>query len=116
MEVRRARHGGSGRGVAHDRTARRGSARRGSVRPRGSAPPVLVGERREGWRAFLRVEPAGSRLVSLSAAPLQHDPSGVCDPEVRYIVVLRPAVEDTEVAGPTGFGGVIARSPAMGDV
>ena len=77
---------------------------------------VLAGERREGWRASLRVEPSGSRLVSVSAAPLQHDPSGVCDPEVRYIVVLRPAEEDPEAAGPTAFGGVIARSRSMADV
>ncbi len=77
---------------------------------------VLAGERREGWRASLRVDPAGSRLVSVSAAPLQHGLSGVCDPEVRYIVVLRPAEEDAEAAGPTGFGGVIARSRAMANV
>ncbi len=77
---------------------------------------LLAGERREGWRASLRVEPAGSRLVSVTAAPLQHDPSGVCDPQVRYIVVLRPAEEDAEAAGPTAFGGVIARSRRMSDV
>jgi len=77
---------------------------------------VVDGERREGWRASLRVEPSGSRLVSVSAAPLEHGPSGVCDPEVRYIVVLRPAEEDLEAAGPTGFGGVIARSRPMADV
>ena len=77
---------------------------------------LLAGERREGWRASLRVEPAGSRLVSVTAAPLQHDPSGVCDPQVRYIIVLRPAEEDAEAAGPTGFGGVIARSRRMTDV
>jgi len=77
---------------------------------------VVAGERGEGWRASLRVEPTGSRLVSVSAAPLQHDPSGVCDPEVRYIVVLRPAEEDFDSAGPTAFGGVIARSHSMGEV
>jgi transcriptional regulator with PAS, ATPase and Fis domain len=77
---------------------------------------VLLGERREGWRASMRVEPFGSRLVSVSTAPLRHDPSRVCDPEVCYIVVLRPAEQDVEAAGPTGFGGVIARSRAMSDI
>ena len=77
---------------------------------------VLAGERREGWRASLRVEPAGSRLVSVSAAPLQHDAAGVCDPQVRYLVVLRPAEDDPIVAGPTVFGGIIARSRPMAEV
>ncbi|HUJ25686.1 MAG TPA: sigma 54-interacting transcriptional regulator [Myxococcales bacterium] len=76
---------------------------------------LLAGERREGWRASLRIEPAGSRLVSVTVAPLQHDASGVCDPEVRYLVVLRPAEEDAST-GPTAFGGVIARSRAMAQV
>jgi DNA-binding NtrC family response regulator len=77
---------------------------------------LLGGERREGWRASLRVEPSGSRLVSVTAAPLQHDAGGVCDPAVRYIVVLRPAEEDPFATGPTAFGGVIARSSAMARV
>jgi transcriptional regulator with GAF, ATPase, and Fis domain len=73
-----------------------------------------AGERREGWRAWLRAEPTGSRLVSISAAPLD-GASHACDPEARYVVVLRPAEEDesTRGAAPTAFSGVITRSRAM---
>ena len=77
---------------------------------------MVAGERREGWRAsLLRVEPSGSRLVSLSAAPMQHDEGGTCDPEARYIVVLRPAEDDADMRGaaPTSFSGLIARSQQM---
>jgi len=72
------------------------------------------GERREGWRASLRVEPHGSRIVSVTVAPLIHA-SGTCDEEARYILVLRPADEDETARGaaPVAFGGLIARSPAM---
>jgi two-component system, NtrC family, response regulator AtoC len=73
-----------------------------------------AGERREGWRAWLRTEPAGSRLVSVSAAPLDHV-SDACDPDARYLLVLRAAEEDPGAGGaaPTSFSGVIARSQAM---
>ena len=77
---------------------------------------MVAGERREGWRAsLLQVEPPGSRLVSLSAAPMQHDEGGTCDPEARYIVVLRPAEDDADMRGaaPTSFSGLIARSQQM---
>jgi transcriptional regulator with GAF, ATPase, and Fis domain len=72
------------------------------------------GERREGWRASLRVEPHGSRIVSVTVAPLVHV-SGTCDEEARYILVLRPAGEDETARGaaPVAFGGLIARSQAM---
>jgi two-component system, NtrC family, response regulator AtoC len=77
---------------------------------------LLAGERREGWRASLRMEPSGSRQVSLSAAPLVHDPSEICDPASTYLVVVRP-VEDELLedgsGGLTGFGGLIAAAPAM---
>ena len=77
---------------------------------------LRAGERREGWRASLRMEPSGSRQVSLSAAPLVHDSSGICDPDSRYLVVLRPVEDELEDVGagvPTGFGGLIAASPKM---
>ncbi len=77
---------------------------------------LLAGERREGWRASLRVEPAGSRLVSVSVAPLRHDAGGVCDPLVSYLVVLRRADEEASAAGPTAFSGVVARSHGMTSV
>ncbi len=78
---------------------------------------LLAGERREAWRAWLKTEPEGSRLVSVSAAPLLHL-SGACDPEAAYLVVLRPADEE-EVASPgvpTSFAGLIARSRPMIEV
>ncbi len=76
---------------------------------------LLAGEMREGWRASLRAEPSGSRLVSVTVAPLQHDPAGVCDPEASYVIVMRPADEadGTAAQAPTSFGGLIARSAAM---
>jgi two-component system, NtrC family, response regulator AtoC len=78
---------------------------------------LLAGERREGWRASLRMEPSGSRQVSVSAAPLVHDSSGTCDPESSYLIVVRPVedelIEEGGSDGLTGFGGLIAASPAM---
>ncbi len=81
----------------------------------GAAGPLLqglmAGERREGWRAFLPAHPVGSRLVSVSAAPLEHV-ADACDEEARFLVVLRPAEEDeaTRSGAPTAFAGIIARS------
>src|SRR5262249_14099519 len=60
---------------------------------------LQAGERREGWRASLRMEPVGSRQVSLSAAPLVHDASGICDPASNYLVVLRPVEDELEDVG-----------------
>ena len=78
---------------------------------------LLAGEKREGWRAVLHVPGGGTRLVSVSAAPLQHDPQGVCDPEARYILVLRPADDEpADVSGPTAGFGVIWRSQGMARV
>jgi DNA-binding NtrC family response regulator len=78
---------------------------------RGSMRQALVaGERREGWRAFLRTED-GLRLLSISAAPLLGRTP--CDDAVKYILVLRPADEEMTASGPTLLSGLIARSPAM---
>ncbi len=78
---------------------------------------LLAGEKREGWRAVLQGAGGPARLMSVSAAPLLPDRHGVCDPEARYLVVLRPADEATEEAsGPIGGFGLIARSKAMGRV
>ncbi|HSN13736.1 MAG TPA: sigma 54-interacting transcriptional regulator, partial [Anaeromyxobacteraceae bacterium] len=77
---------------------------------------LASGERREAWRAWLRTEPEGARLVSLSAAPFLD--ASACDPEVAYLVVLGPA-DGEEIAGagvPTSFAGVIARSRSMMEV
>src|SRR3990172_2855730 len=80
--------------------------------------PLAAGERREGWRAWLKAVPEGSRLVSVSAAPLIHT-TRACDPDAAYLVVLRPADEEEEVARdgvPTASAGIIARSRPMMEV
>src|SRR5512142_1866528 len=33
---------------------------------------LVAGEKREGWRALLRSEQGGTRLLSVTAAPMQH--------------------------------------------
>jgi len=78
---------------------------------------LLAGEKREGWRAVLQASGGPTRLMSVSAAPLQHDRYGVCDPEARYLVVMRPADEATvETSGLVSGFGLIARSQAMSRV
>ncbi len=78
---------------------------------------LVSGEKREGWRAFLQAEGGPARLMSVSAAPLQPDRYGVCDPDARYLVVMRPADEATvEASGPIAGFGLIARSTAMARV
>jgi transcriptional regulator with GAF, ATPase, and Fis domain len=76
---------------------------------------LVAGERREGWRAWLRVEPAGTRLCSVTVAPLLRAAASVCPQEAAFLVVLRPAEDDEATRGiaPTAFGGVIARSHGM---
>ncbi len=76
---------------------------------------LLHGQRQEGWRAVLHTETGDRREVSVTAAPLTALPGSPCDPNVRWIVVVRPAEEDltTGTSAPTVFEGLIARSPAM---
>jgi DNA-binding NtrC family response regulator len=75
---------------------------------------LLAGERREGWRAFLRRDDGDTQLVSVTAAPMQHDAGDVCDERIHYIVVLRPADQDPQAQGATtALSGLVARSPAM---
>jgi len=73
------------------------------------------GERREGWRASLALPDGTRRLLSCSAAPFKPDADGVCDPEVAYVIFVRPAEEDPTTGTGTliGFEGMIARSAAM---
>ena len=78
---------------------------------------LLAGEKREGWRSVLQADGTDSRLMSVSAAPLLRDRYGICDPDARYLVVLRPADEATvEASGPIGGFGLISRSQAMARV
>ncbi len=78
---------------------------------------LLAGVKREGWRAVLRSDGGGARLMSASAAPLQRDRYGVCDPEARYLVVLRPAEDAAvEAADAVAGSGLFARSEAMARV
>ena len=73
------------------------------------------GESREGWRASMALSDGTKRLVSCSVAPFKHDRGGICDPNVAYLMMVRPAEEDPSngTASPVGFSGMIARSSAM---
>jgi transcriptional regulator with PAS, ATPase and Fis domain len=73
------------------------------------------GEKREGWRAAMPIGDGGTRIVSITAAPFVADNLGICDPRVKYVIVLRPAEEDplAGTAGPTVFFGMVTRSAAM---
>ena len=73
------------------------------------------GEMREGWRAAMPAGDGATRIVSLTAAPFVADDLGICDPRVKYVIVLRPAEEDplAGTAGPTVFFGMVTRSAAM---
>ena len=53
--------------------------------------------------------------MALSAAPICPPPEVACDPRVAFAVILRPAEEDmpATLSGPSAFGGIVARSPAM---
>jgi len=76
---------------------------------------LTAGERREGWRAHLRLGDREHRLVSLTVAPFVADAVNACDPRVRYVLVVRPAEDDAGIAlgAPIAVGGFIARSPSM---
>jgi transcriptional regulator with PAS, ATPase and Fis domain len=75
---------------------------------------LSCGERREGWRALLQTA-HGIRPLSITTAPLIHDPVAICDPRVRYVVVILPAEEDhfASASSTTVLSGLIARSTAM---
>ena len=75
------------------------------------------GELREGWRASMKTD-HGSCLMSVTAAPFIVDEAGICDPRVKYIIVIRPAEDDVSIgsAAPTVFYGMIARSAVMARV
>lgn len=75
---------------------------------------LLSGQMREGWRATLKFSDSAPRLVSITTAPLISDHSEICDPRVRYLILLRPADEElTCASAPVYYSGVIACSPVM---
>lgn len=83
--------------------------------PRGPLRQALLdGQMREGWRATLKFNGATPRLVSITTAPLISDNTDICDPLVRYLVLLRPADEEGACPNaPVFYSGAIASSPAM---
>jgi DNA-binding NtrC family response regulator len=75
---------------------------------------LLNGQMREGWRAMLRFGESVPRLVSITTAPLIDDHSTICDPLVRYLILLRPTAEEAaSPEGPIFFSGAVACSPPM---
>ena len=75
---------------------------------------LCEGQMREGWRASLHFGNSVPRLVSITTAPLLSDESNICDPLVRYLILLRPAEEDcTCQESPVYCTGAIACSPSM---
>ena len=77
---------------------------------------LLAGEKREGWRALLRTGSGATHLLSVTVAPLQRDPHGVCPGDARYLVVIRPAEEEPSPSGAMAACGLISRSQAMARV
>ena len=76
---------------------------------------LLAEERREGWRAHLRLDDSAHHLVSLSAAPFPGHMVDTGDPRLAFVLVLRPAEQGQapEAAAPTSISALIARSAAM---
>ena len=75
---------------------------------------LLGGQMREGWRATLKFNDSAPRLVSITTAPLIPDNTNICDPKVRYLILLRPADEEVAcTSAPVYYSGAIANSPAM---
>lgn len=75
---------------------------------------LLAGQMREGWRATLKFKGVAQRLVSITVAPLDSDNTDICDPLVRYILLLRAADEDeSSPNAPVFYSGAVACSPAM---
>ena len=71
---------------------------------------VLAGERREGWRAFLRAAGGHEIPVSLSIGPV--DPSDTCGGlDARVVVMIRP--EDGQPRETPSFEGIVSRSASM---
>lgn len=75
---------------------------------------LLAGQMREGWRATLQFGDSSPRLVSVTTAPMITDHSDICDPLVRYLVLLRPAEQEESCPDvPVFCSGVVGCSAAM---
>ncbi len=75
---------------------------------------LLDGQMREGWRATIKFGSAMARLVSITVAPLLSENSEICDPRVRYLVLLRPAEEEEACQDTPAFcSNAVACSPSM---
>jgi len=76
---------------------------------------LSAGDRREGWGATIETAEGQPRLVSLTAAPVEHKDPEICDPRVAFVVVIRPTEENIaqSAAAPTIFSGLVARSASM---
>lgn len=83
--------------------------------PRGQLRQALLdGQMREGWRATLRFAGSCPRLVSITTAPMSSDHSAICDPMVRYLILLRPAEQEESCPdAPVFCSGAVGCSPAM---
>jgi DNA-binding NtrC family response regulator len=76
---------------------------------------LLSDERREGWRAHLRLDDGAHHLVSLSAAPFSSHDHDLGEARPAFVLALRPTEQGpaTETATPTSITALIARSAAM---
>jgi transcriptional regulator with GAF, ATPase, and Fis domain len=75
---------------------------------------LLEGQMREGWRATLRFGDSCPTLVSITTAPMIADHSEICDPLVRYLILLRPAAQEESCStAPVFCSGAVGCSPAM---
>jgi len=83
--------------------------------PRGQLRQALLdGQMREGWRATLKFEGSSPRLVSITTAPMVTDHSTICDPLVRYLILLRPAEDEATCNdAPVFCSGAVACSAPM---
>jgi transcriptional regulator with PAS, ATPase and Fis domain len=76
---------------------------------------LLAGERREGWGAALVIDDRPRAMLSLSAAPVNIAGNPLCDPRVRFMLVVRAAESplSSEAAQVSMFSGMVGRSASM---
>ncbi|HUV97692.1 MAG TPA: sigma 54-interacting transcriptional regulator, partial [Acidobacteriaceae bacterium] len=75
---------------------------------------LLDGQKREGWRATMQFGDSKPRLVSITAAPISGGESNICDARMKYVVLLRPAEEESIWSNAATFvSNAIVCSPAM---